>query len=286
MYIWGKGRAVGQVTAGRVRLFVDNHGSGRVGSTFRRVGSMFRRVGSGRAGPGPRKVTRGYLGSDTITRVHESVFLACGKILSKRRKLNFLFPALQTLNQLQFLSIWTGSSDLNVHREQAKTLLYQFGRLIVSPTSPWVGTRVIVSSIINHVTWSLPDLTRPDRTRPDLIRPDPPRLAFHILVFPTYFVSEPTWAEVSWPDLSCSCWIMWKIAWYYDSCSVDLIIFYPRAVYCEGPPSFIIVTFVSESDISKRLQITKTKFILSRRWRLQNISTKQLAHAKIFRSFA
>ena len=41
MYIWGKGRA-----AGRVRLFVGNRGSGRVGSTFRQVGS------------GPTKVTR------------------------------------------------------------------------------------------------------------------------------------------------------------------------------------------------------------------------------------
>ena len=35
--------------SGRVRLFVSNRGSGRVGSTFRRVGS------------GPRKVTRGQL---------------------------------------------------------------------------------------------------------------------------------------------------------------------------------------------------------------------------------
>ena len=35
--------------SGRVRLFVGNRGSGRVGSTFRRVGS------------GPRKVTRGQL---------------------------------------------------------------------------------------------------------------------------------------------------------------------------------------------------------------------------------
>ena len=35
--------------SGRVRLFVRNRGSGRVGSKFRRVGS------------GPRKVTRGQL---------------------------------------------------------------------------------------------------------------------------------------------------------------------------------------------------------------------------------
>ena len=48
MYIWWKGR---------VRLFVGNRGSGRVGSTFRRVGS------------GPRKVTRGQLWSDVSTAI-------------------------------------------------------------------------------------------------------------------------------------------------------------------------------------------------------------------------
>ena len=37
--------------SGRVRLFVGNRGSGRVGSTFR----------TGRVGSGPRKVTRGQL---------------------------------------------------------------------------------------------------------------------------------------------------------------------------------------------------------------------------------
>ena len=52
MYIWRKDRAAGRVT--RVRLFVGNHGSGRVGSTFRRVGS------------GSRKVTRGQLCSSFI----------------------------------------------------------------------------------------------------------------------------------------------------------------------------------------------------------------------------
>ena len=40
-------RVGGLVGSGRVRLFVGNHGSGRVGSTFLRVGSS------------PRKVTRG-----------------------------------------------------------------------------------------------------------------------------------------------------------------------------------------------------------------------------------
>ena len=39
MHIWGKGRAAGRVGSGRVRLFVSNRGSGRVGSTFCRVGS-------------------------------------------------------------------------------------------------------------------------------------------------------------------------------------------------------------------------------------------------------
>ena len=63
----GSGRGMG-----RVRLFVGNHGSGRVGSG--RVGSG--RVGSGRVGSGrvnvspgwvgssPRKVTRGQLCAD------------------------------------------------------------------------------------------------------------------------------------------------------------------------------------------------------------------------------
>ena len=37
MYIWGKVEP--RVGSGRVRLFVGNRGSGRVGSTFRRVGS-------------------------------------------------------------------------------------------------------------------------------------------------------------------------------------------------------------------------------------------------------
>ena len=47
MHIWGK---VGpRVGSGRLRLFVGNRGSSRVGSAFRRVGS------------GLRKVTRGQL---------------------------------------------------------------------------------------------------------------------------------------------------------------------------------------------------------------------------------
>ena len=46
MHIWGEESGC---VSGRVRLFVGNRWSGRVGSTFRRVGS------------GPRKVTRGQL---------------------------------------------------------------------------------------------------------------------------------------------------------------------------------------------------------------------------------
>ena len=48
MYTYGR-RVGPRVGSGRVRLFVGNRGSGRIGSTFCRVGS------------GPRKVTRGQL---------------------------------------------------------------------------------------------------------------------------------------------------------------------------------------------------------------------------------
>ena len=55
----GKGSTRG---SGRVKLFDGNHGSGRVGSTFRRVGS------------GLRKVTRGQL-LDPVVKVNGIISL-------------------------------------------------------------------------------------------------------------------------------------------------------------------------------------------------------------------
>ena len=53
MYIWGKGRAAGQVASGQT-FFVGNLGSGRVN------------VSPSRVGLDPRKVTRGQLWSSSI----------------------------------------------------------------------------------------------------------------------------------------------------------------------------------------------------------------------------
>ena len=114
--------------SGRVRLFVGNRGSGRVGSTFR----------PGRVGSGPRKVTRGQLWSILIV-IYFKIAVICRM---EANKYCYSWIQFQFLIKLQ-----NGKTDSRISRYELSAVIY-------------TATLCLLYNYIAHVSESKDYMTR------------------------------------------------------------------------------------------------------------------------------